>query len=189
MIETPLFQAEHIILTAVNAEEDAPVISHWSHNPDVARRLQDKPFKPMSTQEAKKFFEEREKEADEKRSSFNFAVRMKTDRRMVGFLRIMSSGWTNQTGRLEAAIGDQDVRGSAEREMYTLALNYIFTELNLHRLTVNVPAYDYTTTAICEELGFTLEVTQREKVYHAGRYWDDLKYGILAREWLQENEE
>jgi len=75
----------------------------------------------------------------------------------------------------------------AKEERYALAaarlmLDYAFNELRLHRCHTGFIAEDVESIKLFEQLGFTKEGTRRDQVFHQGRFWDEVLYGLLASE-------
>jgi len=68
-------------------------------------------------------------------------------------------------------------------EALALALRYAFHEMNLHRLTLTVLAYNTRAIHLYEKLGFRHEGTFREFGLRDGKRYDMLLYGLLRREW------
>jgi len=75
----------------------------------------------------------------------------------------------------------------AKEERYAIAaarlmLDYAFNERRLHRCHTGFIAEDTVNIQLFEQLGFQKEGTRREQVFHRGRYWDEVLYGLLAEE-------
>ena len=63
------------------------------------------------------------------------------------------------------------------------ALEYAFSRAGMH--TVRIVAFEWNDGAmrLYERLGFTLEGRSRESRWHEGRFWDEVEYGMIDREW------
>ncbi|KAF1969263.1 acyl-CoA N-acyltransferase [Bimuria novae-zelandiae CBS 107.79] len=63
------------------------------------------------------------------------------------------------------------------------ALDYAFRRAGLHR--VRIRAFEWNTGAcrLYERLGFVLEGREREACWHEGRFWDEVRFGMLEGEW------
>ncbi|MCL2372520.1 MAG: GNAT family N-acetyltransferase [Defluviitaleaceae bacterium] len=75
----------------------------------------------------------------------------------------------------------------ASEERYAIAgaklmLNYAFNELRLNNCHTGFIENDYIYQPIFVKLGFTLEGTRRQQVFHNGKYWNENLYGLLAEE-------
>jgi RimJ/RimL family protein N-acetyltransferase len=62
-------------------------------------------------------------------------------------------------------------------------LEYAFLRAGLHK--VRVVAFEWNAGAmkLYERLGFRLEGRNRESRWHEGRFWDEVEYGMIDREW------
>jgi RimJ/RimL family protein N-acetyltransferase len=70
-----------------------------------------------------------------------------------------------------------------------IILRYAFTELNLHRVTLNVFEYNPRGVRSYEKAGFVLEGRQRGVLLREGRRWDEIYMGILREDWLKQQQE
>ncbi|MBE3037226.1 MAG: GNAT family N-acetyltransferase [Chloroflexi bacterium] len=138
---------------------------------------------PLTAFEIRKQFKELVKEAGEKGNQFFFAIRLKADDRLIGFLQLPWIEWSNGVAILRLGMAEAEDLRQYGREVLGLALVFIFNELNLYRVTAPVTEYNTEYAALYEQAGFTLEVRQREMCYRAGRRWDMLLYGCLAEDW------
>jgi RimJ/RimL family protein N-acetyltransferase len=117
------------------------------------------------------------------RHKFQFAVCLPDTGQLIGNCGIRKQA-PNAT---EADIGyefNPDYWGhgyatEAAREV----LRFGFTELQLHRITAECIADNVASAHVLEKIGMTLEGRLRETEYFKGRWWDHLRYGILAQEW------
>jgi RimJ/RimL family protein N-acetyltransferase len=68
-------------------------------------------------------------------------------------------------------------------EALALMQRYVFYELQMHRLSLTVPAYNEGLIAALQRMGFTEDVRRREAVYRFGHRWDSVHFGLLAVDW------
>jgi RimJ/RimL family protein N-acetyltransferase len=69
-------------------------------------------------------------------------------------------------------------------EAIALVQTYAFRELNLHRISLRVLAYNHRAIRAYEKCGFQTEGRERESAFVDGQWHDDLIMGILAHEFL-----
>ncbi len=188
MIETPLFESRILRLTEVDLEQDPVIEAAWTQDLDYARWFRQEPPRPLAPFEIKKYYQKLLKPDGEGSAVFHFAVRLKQDERLIGFVRVANIVWNNGVGSIEMAVGDPALHGRCEEEMLTLILKYAFHELNLFRLSLTVPEYDSVLQQACLAAGFMLEVRQRNTFYRHGRYADGMIYGLLYPEWEKQAE-
>ncbi|MFB6270965.1 MAG: GNAT family N-acetyltransferase, partial [Halobacterium sp.] len=72
-------------------------------------------------------------------------------------------------------------------EATELFLDYAFRECGFHKVTARVLESNEASAGTLEKLGFVREGTRRESSIVDGEYEDMYTYGLLAREWLDEN--
>ena len=189
MISTQLFSSTNLRLAAVDVEKDAVQESAWTHDLAYAAQMHDAIVHPLRTMEIMKKFQEWAKESSEKGTRFFFAVRQKTDDRLIGFVHLPWMSWSNRSTNLRLGIGVTADLQQYGGEALEMALRFIFNELNFYRVTTPVPGYNLEYTALYEQAGFVLEVRQREMCYRSGQRWDLLLYGCMAEEWQKSKKE
>jgi RimJ/RimL family protein N-acetyltransferase len=188
MIGTQLFEGVDIHLTAIDPEKDAVLESAWMQDLSFADLQRQGTFHHPSVGEAKKNFEEMQKEAEEKGNQFHFAIRVKSDPRLIGFVHIAWVSWSNGSAFMRLVIAEPDDLARYGRAVLDMLLRYVFCELNLYRVAVILPEYNREMGDLWEGAGFQLEVRMRDFYYRSGRLWDQLIYGMLSEEWQRKPE-
>lgn len=183
-ISDSVFVGPTVRLTAIDREKDAPIEAGWSQDLDYAFALRRAPVRPLLATEVRKLYAETEEEMDKGRR-LHFAVRSRSDDRLLGFTRFRHIHWTFSEGVLDIAIGDPQAAGQVESEVLRLMLDYAFGQTNLFRVRLMVPETNCTLISALKANGLTLEVRSREAIFRGGQYWDILHYGLLASEWKQ----
>ena len=185
-IETQLFTGQLIYLDEVAPDRDAEVESRWTHDPEFMALTYADPVRPLSPAQIRKKYEALEKEANEWKNLFHFAIRAQSDQRLLGFVQLFRIEWNHSTGNLIIGIGNPYDHGHGYgSEALRLTLRYAFGELNLHRLAASTFEYNPGAIRFLERHGFRIEVCQRQAIYRDGRYWNGIKLGLLAEEWLE----
>lgn len=188
-VNSPLFQTKSIIFTPIDYQEDPQVISKWSHEARYTRMLSTEPSMPISPEQVKKYLETIEKEMDE-RSAYYFHIHTTSGRNgkegpLIGFARVYRIEWSHSTGMLELGIGDPQLWGKGYgTQALDLVLTFSFRELNLYRLTAQIPEYNHRALVLFEKAGFAEEVRRRKAIQRVHRRWDVLHLGLLRDEWL-----
>jgi RimJ/RimL family protein N-acetyltransferase len=187
-IARSLYNGVLIRLGPIDYENDAPLESKWSHDAQYLRLLDTQPARPLSVTQVKKSFEALEKEAEEKKDLFHFAIRTQPGEgapsRMVGHARIFGIEWTNGNGWIRLGIGDPAERNKGYgSEALRLLTHFAFGELNLYRLSAAVAEYNPAALHLFEKAGFIKEVCRRQALNRDGRTWDMIHLGLLQAEW------
>ncbi|KAK4493965.1 hypothetical protein PRZ48_015151 [Zasmidium cellare] len=64
-------------------------------------------------------------------------------------------------------------------------LEWGFETAGLHRVGIECFEYNEGAKRLYERLGFKQEKVVREMVFHQGRWWDDIGFGMLDQEWRE----
>lgn len=183
MFEKQLFLGDQVRLAAPDADKDAEIESKWTLDLDYLHAINVRPAYPLNTHLVKKQYEEQQKEA-EKNHLFWWAVRLKADDRLIGWLKINNVEWSHGAAEMSLAIGAQADRNQGYgSDAMRLALVYAFNEMNLHRLRAVVPGYNAGALRFFERFGFIEEVRRREALLLHGQRHDELWLGLLRRDW------
>jgi RimJ/RimL family protein N-acetyltransferase len=183
MIHTQLFESPNLRLTSVDPEQDSKVETGWTYDLDYAQGLLETPVRPLGALELKKHHEEEQKRADDRGNQFYFAIRLKEDNQLAGFLRFPFIFWVHSSAWLRLGIADPAILARFGREALEMALRYSFSELNLYRVETALPDYQHDMIGLLEDAGFLMEVRRRQVFFRNGRYYDALHFGLLQSEW------
>lgn len=189
MINTNLFNATSICLTALDTELDASTLARWTQDSRFIPLVEDEsPPHPLSKAQAQKMLEEILKESNEKRTTFWFGIRTLDRETLLGIATLHWIDWSNGAVYMDITMKDFAEYGQdSTKEALELIQNYTFNEIQMHRLSITVPAYNEGLIETLQELGFNEEVRQREEIYRFGRRWDAIRFGVLASEWKKTN--
>lgn len=188
-IATPLFEGRLVCLTPIDHEKDPEIEAKWTHDGEYLRMLQTEPARPMAPAQLKKKYEALEKEAEESKNLFYFAIRTPPNGpsdsgRLLGFARLYWVEWSHGAAKIQLGIGDRcNRRQGYGSEVLRLLMYYAFSELNLFRLSALVPEYNLAGRSLFEKAGFVEEVRRRAVINRDGRRWDLIHLGILRAEW------
>lgn len=183
-IQTQLFEGEEIRFGPIDHEKDAEVESKWTHDSDFMRMMEIAAARPMSAAQVKKQYEKFEKQMDEERNLYYFAIRAREDDRLVGKAVVQWIDWSNGNAFLRLGIGATADRGKGYgTQALRMLLRFTFAEMNLFRVTAIVPEYNTAVIALLKKFGFTQEVCRRKSLERDGRRWDLYIFGLLKDEW------
>jgi RimJ/RimL family protein N-acetyltransferase len=174
-----LFQGTLVRIAAL-VEEDAAVMVPWSEDP-VYLRLQDS--NAARPQSAALIAADIRKLAGDT-GSLTYGIRTLAEDRLIGTVGLWEIEWSNAVASLSIGIGHRDDWGKGYgSDALRLILAYAFRELNLHRLTLTVLAYNERAIRLYERSGFQREGVLREFGQRDGRRYDMYVYGLLRPEW------
>ncbi len=187
-METSILQGKLIRLDALDIERDAPTMARWSQDAEYMR-TQDcsMPARPTSLECCKENFTAWYGQGLPSPTFFAFAVRTLAENRLIGLLELeIGPAWPNREAWLGIGIGEAEFRSRGYgSDTMQVALRYAFTELGLHRISLNVSEYNARAVQTYLKAGFTVEGRARAALARDGRRWDLIYMGILHHEWKQ----
>lgn len=103
-------------------------------------------------------------------------------RDLVGMVHIWGGEAKNRDYRLATVLAPKVWGQGYGRELLRFALKHAFDELGVHRVTLNVLAYNERAVRCYRSVGFQLEGTLRRAVFRDGGWHDFLVMGILRED-------
>jgi RimJ/RimL family protein N-acetyltransferase len=182
IMSSNLFEGQLVRLSSEDPQVMAEAFARWNQNSEYFRLLDSDPAHLWS---ANKFKEWLEKDLDSTLpSNLLFSLRTLESDKLIGFVAFDGINWTDRDSYVAIGIGEQDFWGIGfGSDAMRLMLRYGFTELNLHRISLNVYAYNLRGIRSYEKCGFKHEGRIREFILRDGQRSDMLHMGILRREW------
>ena len=179
-----IFRGELVRITAEEPEARAKVEVRWQGDSELHRLAGAEPAMMESEKKLKEWFE-KQNEDGFKPQRYPFSVRTLEDDKHIGFFGlwvdlIHGEAWVG------IGIGEREYWGKGYgTDMMKLCLQYAFTELNVHRVSLGVHEYNPRALRSYEKAGFQLEGRTRRDILREGVRTDSLWMGILRDEWLQ----
>lgn len=174
-----LLVGEHIKLNAIT-ENDLIFVEDWFNDVMFLRHYDMLPAIPQTQKAVKKSVEE----FTNSNNSYMFAIRIIETNQVIGVIGFYDIMWTNAVATFFIGIGDNRHTGKGYGvEATKLLLDFGFNELNLHRIQLNVIAYNEKAIKTYERAGFKKEGVHRELVNRDGTRYDLYLYGLLRNEW------
>jgi RimJ/RimL family protein N-acetyltransferase len=184
-MHTNLYTGQLVRLSAEEPQVWAKAFTHWSRDTEYIRLLDDAPAQAWSVVKRKQWLE---KEMEDPAQSFLFGIRTQAEDQLIGFIGLGGIQHPHGDTWLGIGIGDRNYwsKGYGSEAMQLL-LCYAFTELNLHRVSLGVFAYNTRARRAYEKCGFKREGVMRQVYHREGQRWDLFNMGILRAEWLAQN--
>ena len=183
-IQTQLFEGRDIRFGPIDHDKDAEIESKWTHDSEFMRLMDINPARPMSAAIIKKQYEKLEKQIDDDKNFYYFAIRAREDDRLIGKAMIQGVEWTNGNGWIQLGIGSAEDRSKGHgSQALNMLLRFAFAELNLFRVSVRVPEYNEAAVALLKKFGFLEEVRRRQAIDRDSHRWDFIVFGLLNSEW------
>lgn len=178
-----LLIGELVTLTAEDPASMASLFSRWSADSEYSRLLDWDPARQFSVKNSQKWFE---KDADNS-TSVSFAIRKMDGDKVIGVIGLDGIQSNHRDCFVGIGLGEREYWGRGfGTDAMKIILRFAFTELNLHRVTLNVFEYNVRGIRSYEKAGFVHEGRERGSLLREGRRWDVLYMGILRADWMKQ---
>lgn len=106
---------------------------------------------------------------------------------LIGNIGLLSIDWTNRKVLLGIMIGEKGYWGGGYgTDAIRLMLRYLFDELNMSRVELDVDSMNSRAIRCYEGCGFRREGLNREHRFKRGEYRDNIHMAILREDWIPE---
>ncbi|MBO8165029.1 MAG: GNAT family N-acetyltransferase [Brevibacillus sp.] len=117
-------------------------------------------------------------------SSVLLLIALRDTDEVIGDIALQQIDPANRSASIRIAINESHHQGKGYgSEAMLLLMEYGFGVLNLHRIELNVFAYNERAMHVYEKLGFKREGVQREALYYNHQYHDSILMSILEDEY------
>lgn len=182
-----LFQGKLVRLAAEEVQPLAEALSKWSRDSEYWRLLASDASRTPSVKLTKDWFDKDQEK--ERPDQFSFAIRTLEDDRLIGSMGLGGVRWTHGEAFVGIGLGERAYWGKGYgTDAMRVILRYAFTELNLHRVSLDVFAYNPRAIKSYEKAGFSHEGKTRGMLQRDGKRWDMVFMGILREEWIKVEE-
>ncbi|HWQ84068.1 MAG TPA: GNAT family protein [Anaerolineales bacterium] len=181
-MEQDLFTGKLVRLTAVDSQRLAEADSRWGRDSEYWRLQASDPAHLFSVKRSKEWLE-KDLEKDATRSIF-FEIHTLEDDRLIGVVGFEGFQWQHGDVFVGIGLGEREAWGKGYgTDAMRVILRYGFTELNLHRVSLDVFEYNPRAIRSYEKAGFKHEGRLRQYLQREGRRWDLIFMGITESEW------
>lgn len=186
MHDRVLFSGKRVNLRAIE-EEDLPLAVEYLNDPEIIMNADDDPPMPTSIEKQKLWFANYNKTKGIK-DGVEFAIETK-DGKYIGGCGTNEIDFKNRIAKVGIFIGPRENLGKGYgSDAMKLLVNFLFMEMNMNKITLNVFGYNKRAVRSYEKCGFKLEAIGREAMYRNGRYHDEYTMSILREAYMNQNE-
>lgn len=114
--------------------------------------------------------------------------RIELNNELIGEVRLRNLRWYNRKAEISVLISPKVQGKGFGRDAINAAARYAFERMNLHRLEAEVIEYNKASRLLLEELGFTSEGRLREAKFSSGKYYDIIRYAMLAQDYYNKRD-
>lgn len=162
--------------------EDGETFWRWNQDSEMARNL-DFVWPPVAVAQVRQWAAS---EAEKKLEGDSFSwVIENSEGMLVGFIHTHNCHPRSGVFKYGVGVESRHRRKGYAAAAILLVLRYYFQELRYQKVNVQMHGENGASRALHERLGFVHEGTIRRAVFTAGRYLDELYYGLTVEEWEQ----
>jgi RimJ/RimL family protein N-acetyltransferase len=176
-MERPFLIGNSVYLRPVEIS-DASLIQRWHNDPDLRKFARCGGLPVTLVSESKDIMNARDSKDDA-----YFMVVKKSGNQPIGFIRV---NWLTNPSRnvwLRMVIGDKKSWGKHyARNALQLVLDWLFSELNVHRVSLETYATNKRAVKFFKKVGFKQEGVAREAHFSDGNFFNIICFGLLKRE-------
>jgi len=170
-----MLKGEKVVLRAW--EEHDALLYYEGLNSLAFRFLEDTAeVLPVSLDKAKEYISSYGKHEGE--TGFNFAV-LDKNQKLIGSCCYKNLSLKNRTAWVAGGVFSPDDWGKGYgSDFFRVLISYLFEEMNLRKIFLDVFAFNERAVKLYKKLGFTEEGRLKECVYRSGEYHDELIMGL-----------
>ena len=127
----------------------------------------------------------KEQQKENPRKSYQFAIGLKSEGKLIGGCGIGSVDEYQGTGELGYWLGEKYWRQGYMTEVGNKLIEFAFQKLKLRKLKIPAFTANQASNGLAKKLGFKLEgtLTQHCRAKSTGKIHDENIYGLLKKEW------
>ena len=158
---------------------DAPRFVRWLNDPAVSKPLRGH-HKRLTLKEERKWIHALVKK---KKTERQFAIVTAEGVHIGGTSLVLDA--QNNRARFGIVIGEKRFWGQGYGTDATKEIiRYAFRILKLHKVELNVYAFNKRAIRLYRKIGFKVEGIQKEHLRYGGKYFDRIKMGLLRRDYV-----
>ena len=176
--ENVLLSGDKVKLRAYK-KEDVPLACEYINDPEVSLMLSPLiPF-PYKLEDEYKWYDSLGMGRDGK---YNFAVERVSDGLYIGGCGINDVDWKNSVATVGIFICAKECGKGYGTQAMGLLIDFIFSQMNIHKIKLNVFSFNHRAIKSYEKLGFKKEGVLRQEIFRNGEYFDEIVMGLLKDE-------
>ncbi|MEC0240380.1 GNAT family protein [Paenibacillus dokdonensis] len=167
-------------------KEDLESMRLWVNNPEITNNLSDVFLYPHSQNATESYLNSL---LEGKTEQKGFVIADKETEEYIGQIDLFHIDWKNRSTEMGIVIGNPKLHNKGYgSEAIQLIQKFIFLQLNLNRLQLEVHDFNDRAKKCYLKCGFKEEGRLRQKHFSNGQYTDVVYMGILREEFMNKKE-
>lgn len=181
MKHSPKFKTERLVLRSFLIDDAEALYKYRSD----AKTNQYQGWVPKTLDDAHTFLSKVALKINEYDTWFQFAIILNETGELIGDIGIHFLDEENFQAEIGCTLAKSQHGKGLANEALTIAINYLFKELNKHRISCSIDPDNLASIKMVERLGFRKEAHFKQSILIDGEWYDDVVYVILKDEWNQ----
>lgn len=175
-----MFTGKLVKLRAYKSE-DIEKAQAYVNDPDFKRLVMPGVPYPLTLKDEETFIQKQSAFTD----TYSFAIET-LDGEYIGGCGTNKVDWKNSNCVIGIFIGHKDYWNKGYgSDALEILVNFIFKEMNLNRITLNVFGFNARAIRAYEKCGFVKEGVLRQAIFKDGSYHDDVVMGLLREDYFK----
>jgi RimJ/RimL family protein N-acetyltransferase len=174
-----MIETSRLILRPIRPEDSHAVFEYRSDA--LTNRFQG--WIPTSVKEVEDFIVKNPKNINDPGSWYQMSVIMKTSNELIGDVGIHFMDADNFQCEIGCTLNKEFHSQGYAEEALSATIDHLFKKLHKHRIIASIDPENKPAIKLVERLGMRKEGHFKESLFIGGKWFDDITYAILAREW------
>lgn len=142
---------------------------------------------PKTIADVETFIGNTSKQINEPETWFQFVLIEKETQKVIGDLGIHFLDKENKQVEIGCTLNKVFQNKGYAKESVKKAIDYLFKELNKHRIITSIDPYNKNSIRLVESIGFRKEAHFIESLFINEKWVDDLIYALIEKDWEKIN--
>jgi RimJ/RimL family protein N-acetyltransferase len=139
---------------------------------------------PKNIDDVDSFIGKISKQINEPETWFQFVLIKKETQKIIGDLGIHFFDSENKQVEIGCTLNKDFQNKGCATESVKRIIDYLFNELNKHRIITSVDPDNINSTRLVERIGFRKEAHFVESLWVNGKWVDDVIYALIEKDWV-----
>ncbi|MBD1823951.1 GNAT family N-acetyltransferase [Cyanobacteria bacterium FACHB-DQ100] len=185
MLQTPVLLTSRLIVRLLQQNDTAAIVKYYTENRAFLEPFE--PLRPANFHSREFWSQQIEKSLIEfgyDRSLRLFLFKKDDPRTVIGAVNFtnMSQG-VLYSCNLGYSLAEKEQGHGYMNEALQAAIQYVFTDLNLHRISANYMPHNRRSANVLKKLGFVIEGYARDYLLINGKWEDHIRSSLINENW------
>ena len=142
---------------------------------------------PETIEDVESFIDNIAKQINEPGTWFQFSIIEKKSGKIIGDIGVHFWDKENKQAEIGCTLNRNFQKKGYATESVRKIIDYLFTELNKHRIITSIDPNNENSVRLVERIGFRKEAHFVESLFVNGKWVDDLIYSLIEKDWKKLN--